>query len=207
MSFCLFLVFSEPVDGIPRLVSGIAGLEKVHVYTPGRAHDPFLNDGSPPPLALQLYFGSLAALEAAIAGPLTPVKGICEVQAMLVRPFAVPEPRQDPLCTYLVAYEGKADDENAWHAYYLAHHPALMAKLPGIRQLEIYTPVQWLCPPGWRRMECMQRNKVAFDSAEALTAALNSPVRKEMRADYAKLPPFSGRVTHYPMATSVISSP
>jgi hypothetical protein len=53
----------------------------------------------------------------------------------------------------------------------------------------------------------MQRNKVAFDSAEALTAALNSPVRKEMRADYAALPPFSGRVTHYPMATSVISSP
>jgi hypothetical protein len=82
-----------------------------------------------------------------------------------------------------------------------------MAKLPGIRELEIYTPVQWVCAPGWRRMECMQRNKVAFDSAEALTAALNSPVRKEMRADYAKLPAFSGRVTHYPMATSVISSP
>jgi uncharacterized protein (TIGR02118 family) len=207
VSFCLFLVFSEPVEGIPRLVRGIAGLEKVHVYTPGRAHDPFLNDGAPPPLALQLYFDSLAELEAAIAGSLTPVKAMCEVQAMLVRAFAVPEPREDPLCTYLVAYEGKADDENAWHAYYLAHHPALMAKLPGIRQLEIYTPVQWLCPPGWRRMECMQRNKVAFDSAEALTAALNSPVRKEMRADYAKLPPFSGRVTHYPMATSVISSP
>jgi uncharacterized protein (TIGR02118 family) len=207
VSFCLFLVFSQPFDGIQRLVSGAAGLEKVHVYTPGRAHDPFLNDGSPPPLALQLYFGSLATLESALAASLAPVKAICEVQAMLVRPFAVPEPREDPLFTYLVAYEGKADDENAWHAYYLAHHPALMAKLPGIRQLEIYTPVQWLCPPGWRRMECMQRNKVAFDSAEALTAALNSPVRKEMRADYAKLPPFSGRVTHYPMATSVIWSP
>ena len=27
------------------------------------------------------------------------------------------------------------------------------------------------------------------------------------RKDYAKLPAFSGRVTHYPMATSVLSSP
>ena len=207
MSFSLFLVFSEAFDGIPPLVRGIPGLEKLHVYTPGRAHDPFLNDGAPPPLALQLYFGSLSSLEAAMAGPLSPVRAVCEAQAMLVRPFAVPEPRQDPLCTYLVAYEGKAEDENAWHAYYLAHHPALMAKLPGIRELEIYTPVQWLCPPGWRRAQCMQRNKVAFDSAEALSAALNSPVRKEMRADYAKLPAFSGRVTHYPMATSVLSSP
>lgn len=207
MSFCLFVVFSESFDGIPPLVRRIPGLEKVHVYTPGRAHDPFLHDGAPPPLALQLYFRSLSAIEAALADRLSPVKAYCEVQAMLVRPFAVPEPREDPLCTYLVAYEGKAEDEHAWHAYYLAHHPPLMAKLPGIRELEIYTPVQWLCPPGWRRAECMQRNKVAFDSAEALTEALNSPVRKEMRADYAKLPAFSGRVTHYPMATSVISSP
>ena len=204
VSFCLFAVFSEPFDGIPPLVRGMPGLEKVHVYTPGRAHDPYLNDGSPPPLALQLYFASLSSLESAISGPLSPVKGICEVQAMLVRPFAVPEPRKDPLCTYLVAYEGKAEDENAWHAHYLAHHPPLMARLPGIRELEIYTPVQWVCPPGWRRAQCMQRNKVAFDSAEALTAALDSPVRKEMRADFHTFPAFSGRVTHYAMATSVI---
>jgi uncharacterized protein (TIGR02118 family) len=204
VSFCLFLVFSEPFDGIPPLISGVPGLEKVHVYTPGRAHDPFLNDGAPPPLVLQLYFGELSELEAAVADLLSPVKALCEAQAMLVRSFAVPEPREDPLYTYLVAYEGKAEDENAWHAHYLAHHPALMAKLPGIRELEIYTPVQWVCPPGWRRAQCMQRNKVAFDSAEALTAALNSPVRTEMRADYAKLPAFAGRVTHYPMATSVI---
>jgi uncharacterized protein (TIGR02118 family) len=207
VSFSLFAAFSESFDGIPALVGGVRGLDKVHVYTPGRAHDPYLNDGPPPPLLLQLYFDALPALEAALAGPLSSARRVCEVQAMLVRPFAVPEPRQDPLCTYLVAYEGEADDQSAWHAYYLAHHPRLMARLPGIRELEIYTPVQWICPPGWRQAHCMQRNKVSFDSAEALTAALNSPVRAEMRADYAKLPPFSGRVTHFPMATSVLTAP
>ena len=204
VAFSLFAVFDEMFEGIPPLVGGVRGLQKVHVYTPGRAHDPYLNDGAAPPLVMQLYFDSLPLLEAACDGALQPVRALCEVQAMRVLPFAVPEPAI-PLCTYLVAYEGKAEDEEAWHSYYLANHPPLMARLPGIRELEIYLPLDWRSGPGWRQARCMQRNKVGFDSAEALTAALNSPVRKEMRADYAKLPAFTGRVTHYPMATSVLS--
>jgi uncharacterized protein (TIGR02118 family) len=206
VAFTLFAVFSEMFEGIPPLVSGVRGLQKVHVYTPGRAHDPYLNDGAAPPLVLQLYFDTLPLLEAACDGALHPMRPWCEIQAMKVLTFEVPEPAM-PLCTYLVAYEGKAEDEKAWHAHYLANHPPLMARLPGIRELEIYLPVEWRSGPGWRQARCMQRNKVGFDSAEALTAALNSPVRKEMRADYATLPPFSGRVTHYPMATSVLSWP
>jgi hypothetical protein len=50
----------------------------------------------------------------------------------------------------------------------------------------------------------MQRNKVVFDSPEALTAALHSPVRHEMRADFNAFPPFSGPVRHYAMATRVL---
>ncbi|HEX6157797.1 MAG TPA: EthD family reductase [Burkholderiales bacterium] len=205
MAFSLFAVFSEMFEGIPPLVGGVRGVQKVHVYTPGRAHDPYLNDGAAPPLVLQFYFDTLALLEAACDGALQPIAPRCKVQAMRVLPFEVPEPAM-PLCTYLVAYEGKAEDEAAWHAHYLANHPPLMARLPGIRELEIYLPVDWRSGPGWRQVRCMQRNKVGFDSAEALSAALNSPVRTEMRADYARLPPFSGRVTHYPMATSVLSS-
>ena len=206
VAFSLFAVFSEMFEGIPSLVGRVRGLQKVHVYTPGRAHDPFLNDGAAPPLVLQFYFDTLALLEAACDGALHPMMPRCEIQAMRVLPFEVPQPAM-PLCTYLVAYEGKAEDDEAWHEHYLANHPPLMARLPGIRELEIYLPVEWRSGPGWRVARCMQRNKVGFDSAEALTAALESPVRKEMRADYARLPPFSGRVTHYPMATSVLSSP
>ena len=50
----------------------------------------------------------------------------------------------------------------------------------------------------------MLRNKVVFDNAVALDLALNSPVRQEMRADYNSFPPFSGPVSHYPMATTSI---
>jgi hypothetical protein len=47
----------------------------------------------------------------------------------------------------------------------------------------------------------MQRNKVAFDSPAALKAALNSPVRHEMRADFKTFSAFSGPNTHFAMAT------
>jgi hypothetical protein len=51
----------------------------------------------------------------------------------------------------------------------------------------------------------MLRNKVAFDSAEALGAALASPVRDELRADIAKFPPYAGGSSHVPMDTVIIS--
>ena len=202
VTLSLFAVFSEPFDGAAALAAA-PGVQKMHVYTPDKAHDPFLNDGAPPQLVLQLYFDTLASLESALDGSLSPIREICQVQAMRVLPYAVPEPKE-PRCTYLVAYEGKAEDEKAWHAHYLAHHPPLMARLPGVRELEIYLPLEWRSAPGWRRASCMQRNKVAFDSAAALTAALNSPVRHEMRADFKAFPAYSGRITHYPMSTQVL---
>lgn len=196
MSFCLFVVFDEAVP-----IKAI-GFEKAHVYTPDQAHDPFLNDGAPPPLVVQMYFRSLEELEkadyAAIGG-----SGTC--QAMAVRRF-VNRPVRVPYCTYLVSYEGPAEDAGAWHAHYLANHPPLMAKLPGLRELEVYTPLMSVARTPWRKVDYLQRNKVAFDDAAALNAALASPVRHEMRADYAQLPRFSGAVKHYPMQTRLLLS-
>ena len=50
----------------------------------------------------------------------------------------------------------------------------------------------------------MQRNKVVFDSPAALTAALNSSTRHEMRAAFRRFPPFTGPITHFPMATTTV---
>ena len=173
------------------------------VYRPDRVRDPYLDDGAPPAYVAQLYFDALAALEDAAAQ----IAVSAEAQAMAVHRFAVPQPWQRVparYCTYLVAYEGPADDEAGWLTYYLKHHPPLMAKLPRIRELEIYTPLEWRCPPQLRRVRHLQRNKVAFDSAADLGAALDSPVRREMRADFAQFPPHRGRVTHYAMTTEVL---
>ena len=50
----------------------------------------------------------------------------------------------------------------------------------------------------------MQRNKVVFDNQAALTAALNSPVRHEMREAFHRFPSFTGPITHFPMATTTV---
>jgi hypothetical protein len=79
-----------------------------------------------------------------------------------------------------------------------------MARFPGIRGIEIYSRLDWCSPTGWQRETAMQRNKVVFDSPEALTEALNSPVRHEMRADFRQFPPFTGTNSHFPMWTRKI---
>jgi len=47
----------------------------------------------------------------------------------------------------------------------------------------------------------MQRNKVVFDSPDALNAALASPVRHAMRDDFKQFPPFTGENFHFPMVS------
>ena len=47
----------------------------------------------------------------------------------------------------------------------------------------------------------MQRNKTVFDSAEAMNAAMASPVRAALRKDFHKFPEFSGGTDHYPFRT------
>jgi hypothetical protein len=231
MSTCLFLSFrfdAEPAAGetakLDTLLRETPRLRKALVHTPANASDPYVKDGAPPALVLQLYFAELPDLEAAVwrASHLAvlvspaefPVLAMADVtqQAMIVRSFAVPEPAfatppGEPHCTYLVSYEGEAEDLNAWHAHYLEQHTVHMASFPEIRELEVYTRLDWVSLQPWRRVDFMQRNKVVFDSAAALDRALHSAVRHTMRADFNAFPKFSGPNRHYAMATRVLALP
>ena len=214
MQFCLFLIARGPVpppQTLDPLLTAIPNIARALVHRPATTHDPYLHDGAPPDLALQLSFSTISSLETACAEPLhalAPLLADATVtqQAMLVRPFPVPNPTPPPpqCCTYLVAYEGPANDLSAWLGHYLAHHPPIMARFPAIRAIEIYTRLDVVNPLPFPHATCMQRNQVVFDTQEALTAALNSPIRHQMRADYAQLPPFTGAVTHFPMLTRQI---
>jgi hypothetical protein len=229
MTISFFLTFDQPGNPDARIgaaeqarfvsiVKATPSLQKALIYTPESAEDPYLNDGPPPLLAAQLYFADIAALEAALV-PAGHLQGLSSArdfpslagaditqQAMLTRTFPVPDPEfrtrpGDLPCTYLVAYEGTAQDLHHWLSHYIAHHPPIMARFPAIRQIEIYTRLDWCGLLPGRRVDYMQRNKVVFDDAATLTAALNSPVRHEMRAHFHSFPPFAGRNSHYPMAT------
>jgi hypothetical protein len=228
MNTCLFLTFKSGGAVAAAELAQLTGflratpkLAKALLHTPASTSDPYVKDGPAPSLVLQLYFDQLPDLEAALSrnghlGALGspdefPALAQAEIaqQAMLVRPFAVPEPALEtapgePYCTYLVSYEGEAEDLNAWHAHYLENHTRHMAMFPKIRELEVYTRLDWVSRSPWRRLHFMQRNKVAFDSEEALQQALHSPVRHEMRADFRAFPPFNGPNNHYAMATRVL---
>jgi hypothetical protein len=237
VTFAYFATFHDParpdlriapgeLERVREIVAATPALLRGLVFTPEATRDPYAgtHDGPSPQLALQLYFDRIDQLEQAMARDghlqalarprcLASLAGVeATQQAMVARPFPVPDPAfktvPDGLpCTYLVQYMGAAEDLNAWNDYYLRHHPVVMARFPGIREIEVCTRLDWCGFLPWRRVDHMQRNKVVFDSAAALTAALNSPVREEMRADFRQFPPFTGGNAHFAMATWEVRPP
>ena len=228
--FSWFLIFHDSARPGIRIAShdlarviescrGIEDLVEVRVHLPGRTRDPYLDDGDAPPLALQLVFDSLEALERALReqGPLAwlaapnaleSLDGLVPTQQAMVTRRIEPlgsEPRvvgisqERSQCAYLVTYPGPAEDWNAWASHYIEAHGPLMARFPGIHEVEIHTPVHWCSGLPIARAEAMLRNRVVFDDAPALERALNSPIRHEMRADFARFPAYAGGNTHFAM--------
>ncbi|WP_210203630.1 hypothetical protein [Breoghania corrubedonensis] len=213
------------IDAVRDCLAAIPGLTRALIYTPARASDLFTDDPGAPCFGFQLCYDEIEALEAAAlaGGALHDLStGAASIrlsetglagatvrhQAMLTRHFPVAQPRALPAvhCSFAVHYPGPAADENAWHDHYIANHPPIMARFPGILEIEILTRLDWRDHLPWQRVHHMQRNRVAFESPEALTAALHSPVRHEMRADLACFPAFEGGNFHYPFRTEVVPS-
>ena len=208
---------------VKSVVARTPGLARGLVFTPTdtpTAH-PFDADAPPPALALQLNFDEIGTLEAALArdghlqaladeDALASLAGArITHQAMLTRFFPVDDPafatRDSELpCSYLVHYPGEADDFNTWLAHYVDHHPQIMRRFPGIRQIEIYSRLDWTAFMPWHRTDYMQRNKLVWDSPAALSAALFSTTFKDMRADFGVFPAFTGGNVHYPMTTHTV---
>ncbi|MDE1008582.1 MAG: ethyl tert-butyl ether degradation protein EthD [Paraburkholderia fungorum] len=198
----------------------VQGLKRFAIHLPVQApdSDPLSKThASSPCCALQWYFDDLGLLETALqTGGVT--QGVVDriantaganltfaQQAMAVRAFATPHPgdsdmgRHTERCTHLVSYEGEAENFNLWLTHYLTHHPPLMAQLPGIRELEIYTRLDFRSGLTIARATAMQRNKVVFDDPVALAAALASPIRASMKQDFNAFPPYRGATPHFPM--------
>jgi hypothetical protein len=208
------------LNALKTLVRGCPGLSAGHVLTPAQAHDPHYageQEQVQPALVLQLDFADVLALEtllhpgahlSVLAEPkfLPSLKGVpAAQQAMLARRYAVADDRiasgDGSSLSYWVEYAGPAEDENAWHVFYVAHHPYLLAKFPGIRAIDIYTPAVAICDLPLPVRPCMQRNKVVFDTPEAMTAAMQTPVRDALRADFHEFPAFTGHALHFPFRT------
>ncbi|MBI3436257.1 MAG: hypothetical protein HY056_14490 [Proteobacteria bacterium] len=198
--------------------TALPGLASFDLYTAaqGPARDPFNHDGAGPPLLL-LDFASRDTLDAAIrqghlaaAVALLP-RGLAATGAALERRFypvgddTAPAPLDAPF-SYVVRYRRPADDEAAFNRNYLATHPATQAKLPGIRAIMCYLPLDDLQTVG---VQCRAHglagadyligNEVVFDDIAAFNGAMASPVRQELRAHFHEFPRLTGAITHYPM--------
>jgi hypothetical protein len=197
-------------------LAGLDGLLAYDLYTPEASHDPYLDDGPGPLAMVQLYFADLAALEAALGSDAFPAAAArCEDaplegltashEAMEAHFYPVGDEREAsplpsmPSCSYVVRYHRPAENEAAFIAHYVKHHPPILGEFPRIRNVMCYLPLDWNDPVGVPRADYMLGNEVVFDTIDDLNAALRSDVRHKLRDDYKTFPVFTGRNTHYAM--------
>ena len=206
-------------DGPGAALESLPDLQAYDLYVPEASHDPYLDDGPGPLVMAQLYFADVAALERALGAPAFPTAALSGEgapasdlsvahEAMRTQYFpvageTVPAPLKAPL-SYVVRYHRPAEDETAFIDFYVKHHPPLLGEFPGIRNVMCYLPIEWRDPTGIPHADYMLGNEVAFDSVDALNAALKSDVRHRLREDYKRFPPFTGRNTHYAMTRTRI---
>jgi hypothetical protein len=232
MSYCLFLLAQQAMipaaamgeEELRPLIAALSSAPGLTYLVSHRAitgvRDPAIERAAGPSHALQLYFDELLSLEGLLTSgsvldralgtsdaPLRRHLHWCH-QAMAVRRYQLPAyaarsaspGRQE--CTYFVSYEGRSTDDEEWLAHYLRHHPPIMAKLPDLRKLEVYSRLDYRSELDIEKARSLQRNIVVFDSQDRLNVALSSPVREELRADYEGFPRFNGTTPHRAMVSS-----
>lgn len=195
--------------GPAAFLAKLPGLSACDLYRPvDGTHDPYNKDEGPPPLIVLAEFQSRDDLTAAVPafeqGLAQLPAGIGATATAMQRRFypvageAVPGPLRAPFC-YVVRYHRPAEDEAAFVAHYVGDHPRLEASFPRIRSIMCYFPLAEPASRHYPRADYMLGNEVVFDSVDDFNAAMQSPVRHEMRAHFHSFPKFSGRVTHFAM--------
>lgn len=115
---------------------------------------------------------------------------------------AQPPSREAPL-SFLVRYHRPAADEATFIAFYTQHHPLLLARLPGIRNVLCYLPTGLELLAGMSPSSAFFGNEVVFDDLDSLNHALASDVLKQLKAEGRHFPPF-GHSTHYAMLRQAV---
>jgi hypothetical protein len=192
--------------------TALPGLTAVDLYQPIHAgtHDPFNDDGPGPLLMAMLQFPTKEKLQAGLSDlrfkqsfANRPADVAATGTSLERRFFPVadtpnPELLRAPF-SYVVRYHHPAENVAEFVSHYIADHPPILGKLPEIRSVLCYLPIDVEAADILAPADYMIGNEVAFDSPEAFNAAMASPVRHELRAHFKSFPPFTGKNTHYPM--------
>ncbi len=189
-------------------LTSAAGLRFVERYVPARGNVPEFQEGERPPLLVELNLDQaedargLIGSDAFRAAVELGEQGSAGVDVFQTEHFPVPGPAEPPPRTaalsFVVRYFRPAPDEAAFVAFYTAHHPLLLARFPGIRNVLCYLPTGIPLPAGMNSSGTFFGNEVVFDDLDALNAALASEVLPELRAEGKLFPPF-GHSRHHAM--------
>ncbi len=87
---------------------------------------------------------------------------------------------------YLVMYEGRPEDPEAFLKYYVEKHVPLVWAFPRIRAIDVQR--------GVGEGDFFIIARLVFDSVEDLLLAIHSDERERARADMANFPSFNGVV-------------
>lgn len=87
---------------------------------------------------------------------------------------------------YLVLYEGRPLDPDAFLGYYVEMHVPMLWEFPGIRDVQLFV--------GRDEGDFFLITRLLFKDLDTLKQAINSPERRRARADMANFPPFEGSV-------------
>lgn len=87
---------------------------------------------------------------------------------------------------YLVIYEGRPEDPEAFLKYYVEKHVPLVWAFPRIRRVEVQRGVEG--------GDFFLVARLSFDAIEDLRVAVSSPERERAREDMKNFPPFLGSV-------------
>ncbi len=195
--------------GVLKALLTLPGIVHVDIYAPLDSdwRDPFVAGAAVPLAVAMAHFRTEAALGAALASDaLNPWLGswppglIATATPMSRKIYAVDEPpggaRREP-CRYVVRYHGPGDQAAGFAERYERTHPPLLASLPRIRAIECYRPVATLRAPHCEPADYLIGNEVEFDSVEDFNAAMASPARIALRADFEALPRVFRDNTHF----------
>jgi uncharacterized protein (TIGR02118 family) len=182
----------------------------VDVYSPiSGANDPFVAEELQPLLFVMAYFRDREALCAALCSDAldralsSAPAGLAFTATPLRRKaFAVIEPTERPRAEpykYVVRYHGPTEAAADFAAHYQRTHPPLLAKLPRIRSIDCYELAGAFRSGRIAPVDYLIGNEVGFDSADDFNAAMASPARAALRADFDSLPRIFHRNTHFAM--------
>ncbi|WP_119154098.1 EthD family reductase [Caldimonas tepidiphila] len=97
----------------------------------------------------------------------------------------------------MVVLYPQPDDPQAFRDYYVSKHVPLAAQLPGLVSYRYGFPSP-LGPAGGDTHFCIF--EALFESAEAMAAALKSPLGREVAADVPNYSPKGASLMHYEVA-------